>query len=106
MIENYSFKDLFKATIQKASDDVPEEYKVNIRVSTHFYQRCFERHDSNIITLLRDIKSILVYNYPLILYYTKLDTALPERGRLESDKYVICGDVINNDFVLRTIYWK
>lgn len=91
--------------LRKLSDGIPLEYRVEIKPSKHFLDRISERHDG-LFNMIHDVLRIVQYNYPLILYYTKLDTVLPDRGRLESDEYVICGDVVDNVYVLRTIYRK
>lgn len=91
--------------LTKYCDSIPEPYRVRIITSHHFRERIQER-SNNLFGVIIDVLKIINANYPLILYYTKLDTRLPERGRLESEKYVICGDVMDKVFVLRTFYEK
>ena len=85
---------------------IPRQYRIGVKASKHFISRAKLRAPKSEFALMMDVLECVKYNYPLILYYSKLDTILPERGRLESDKYVICGDVINDEFYLRTIYEK
>jgi hypothetical protein len=92
--------------LRRFTETIPREYRVNVYASKHFVERCKLRNTSNLFDLYLGVAWCVNQNYPLILYYSKLKTALPERGRLEHSKYIICGDVYNESFVLRTIYEK
>lgn len=95
--------DYLKRGIDNIIRSIPNEYKVDIIISRHFRDRLIKR-SSNDFGVLIDVLIDINYNYPLIIYFSKLDSALPNRGRLESDKFNICGDIINDKFVLRTFY--
>lgn len=92
--------------LKRITTAMPDSFRVNIKASKHFIDRVKLRSDESIFATYLDILECVEYNYPLILYYSELDTILPERGRLESDKYVLCGDIINEEFILRTLYQK
>jgi len=86
------------------TNQFPEPYRVRIKLSSHFTYRLKLRSSTTVFDTMLEILACVDKNYPLILYYSKLDGCLPERGRLESDTSVICGDIINDCFVLRTYY--
>jgi hypothetical protein len=95
--------DYLQRGIDNIIHSIPDEFKVDIIISRHFRDRLIKR-TSNDFGILIDVLTDINFNYPLIIYFSKLDSILPNRGRLESDKFIICGDIINDKFVLRTFY--
>lgn len=97
--------EILSKILLKIVESKPPEFRVEIRQSRHFKERVLQRHlfpSPSVLEL--EIGDVIEYNYPLILYYMKLNVILPCRGRLESQKYTICGDNLRDTFVLRTIY--
>lgn len=96
-------RDILKA-LHALEATYPKQFNVRLGASRHFVDRIYDRADTNPFSLMLRVIEAINENICLVIYYTHLDSYLPERGEIAFDDYVIRGNVINGRYVMQTIF--
>jgi hypothetical protein len=103
MNQKATLRNLNKA-LHRLSNSYPRRFNVRLAATKHFVDRVFDRTDTHHFDLTLRVLEAVNDNICLVIYYLHLDTALPNRGEIKFDDYVIRGNVIDGCYVMQTIF--